>query len=852
MRAVRSWWTAFRRVHLTALVADWRRTLLSAIGVALGVTIVLGVLVLKSELARPFDSFGPALARTADVGTREVSPTIAGRLPDHTVDRLRSEVPGARAVIPIVSALTPVTAPVGTHGFFLLGGSCEIELLIGPFDCVRRALQTTSAAGPGVPLAMPAVIAARSGLRPGDELHLPGVAPGAAHLGSTFDDLDLVAGINDGYVMIAPSPAVAARLLSAPGYVTSAFVLPRPGADIDDDITRAVAGTATAGPPRPHIPAILASGVQTLNLIALAGIIVGVLIAMNTLLLAVEDRRAVMGTVAAIGARPVRVFGGLLAEGALVGLLGGLLSVPTGFLLGSFLVDDFGRTLPSGSGASVAAHFTASLFLIGAAAGIACGVLAMVGPARRVVRDGPLASMAVAGGVPHIRRIPLWPLVVGVLFLVGATVVLSIFARGSLPLSMGINGLTLWLCGVVAVTVWLAPRIAGMLIALLTRGRADIGRLLDADVTRYALLFALSAALLTEATSLTIAAQSMQTLAGRQVAAQKVDRLPDALLISAQAAFDQRDGTMSDPVYAMVRGAAAGHAVATRRRATISSGATPRLVFGVTPGDWYSTALFEPTGDGDRIWSGLRGGAVGLSELAAARLGVDAGDTVVLPTVSGQRTFRVAGIVRPQLANDAAVGDIVLVSDALARAQWAAGRDQIAVNYPTSAAATAHRDDFLGLDAGLWVYDSDHWRVAATTGIRRFLNGFTIAGFLVMAAAGLSLLNVFVLGLLQRRRERAVLRAMGTTVGQEQAVIIANAVVLWVVIGALAVLGGIGLIGPWALGSPVFYGISLDPAVPIAPMLTGIGVVAVILAVSATYPVLHARRLETVEALHAG
>jgi putative ABC transport system permease protein len=43
-----------------ALVADWRWTLLSVIGVALAVTVVLGTLILKSELVRPFESFGPS------------------------------------------------------------------------------------------------------------------------------------------------------------------------------------------------------------------------------------------------------------------------------------------------------------------------------------------------------------------------------------------------------------------------------------------------------------------------------------------------------------------------------------------------------------------------------------------------------------------------------------------------------------------------------------------------------------------------------------------------------------------------------------------------------------------------
>ena len=89
---------------------------------------------------------------------------------------------------------------------------------------------------------------------------------------------------------------------------------------------------------------------------------------------------------------------------------------------------------------------------------------------------------------------------------------------------------------------------------------------------------------------------------------------------------------------------------------------------------------------------------------------VAAGDSVELPTVEGPKHYRVAGIFDPQMVNDAAVGDIVLVSDKLARSDWAATRAQVAVDYPSSAEATARRGDFVNLGAGLSVYDNQHWR----------------------------------------------------------------------------------------------------------------------------------------------
>ena len=573
---------------------------------------------------------------------------------------------------------------------------------------------------------------------------------------------------------------------------------------------------------------------------------------MNTILLAVEDRRAVMGTIGAIGAKPSALFSGMLGEGAVVGVLGGWWAFPRASCSGRIWWTGSGSpTTLAGSGGTIAAHFTPSLIVIGAAAGTVSGILAMIGPALRLVREGPLASMASVGGVQRVRTIPMWPLVAGAGALVAAVVVLKIFERGSLPLNVGIYGMTVGLCGVVLVTAWIAPRGAGLASTLLTIARPAAGRLLGADVRRYAVLFALSAALLAQGASSAISSHMMQLLGTTQIAEEKADRLPASLLIAAQSVLDQRDSQIADDTFELVTGAADGRSVSSRWRSTIGSGTLSRLVVGVTPGDWYSTALYQPTDSRDEFWPGLRDGEIGLSEIAASRLGVAEGGTVELPTVAGPRQYRVAGTFHPRMVNDAAVGDIVLVSDRLARADWAAVRDQVAVAYPSAAAATAHRGDFVNLGAGLRVYDNQQWRSEATNGITRFLEPFTISGYVVMASAGLSVLNVFVLGLVQRRRERAALRAIGMTSGQEQAVIIANAGVLGALVAGMAVLGGVGLTYLWSLGSPVYYGIKIEWGVLPLALRTGVEAVFILVLVAAVYPVIHARRLEAVEVLRS-
>jgi putative ABC transport system permease protein len=121
----------------------------------------------------------------------------------------------------------------------------------------------------------------------------------------------------------------------------------------------------------------------------------------------------------------------------------------------------------------------------------------------------------------------------------------------------------------------------------------------------------------------------------------------------------------------------------------------------------------------------------------------------------------------------------------------------------------------------------------------------------VMAAAGLSVLNVFVLGLVQRKRERAMLRAIGVVPRQEQAVIIAHAVVLCALVAVLGGLGGLVHLYLWSLGSPVYYGVKLDWGLLGLPLRTGVAAVTVLVFAASVYPVIHARRLETAEVLRS-
>ena len=60
-----------------------------------------------------------------------------------------------------------------------------------------------------------------------------------------------------------------------------------------------------------------------------------------------------------------------------------------------------------------------------------------------------------------------------------------------------------------------------------------------------------------------------------------------------------------------------------------------------------------------------------------------------------------------------------------------------------------------------------------------------------------------------------------------------------------------GLTYLWSLGSPVYYGIKIEWGVLPLALRTGVAAVFILVLIAAVYPVIHARRLETVEVLRA-
>jgi putative ABC transport system permease protein len=273
---------------------------------------------------------------------------------------------------------------------------------------------------------------------------------------------------------------------------------------------------------------------------------------------------------------------------------------------------------------------------------------------------------------------------------------------------------------------------------------------------------------------------------------------------------------------------------------------------GIDPAVFRATgSLIFTAGDRASAFDALAaGGAVLVPEPVAAREGVTVGSTLRLgiPGMAGSE-FRVVGIVAYSIPSQTGEGDLLVsLSDAATRfdradaSLWAmVPQDGIGdAAFRDAVAQTAQ-----GL-AGQPIAATD-LADALSRSLDRIVGLFDVLAFISVIIAALGIVNTLSMGVVERVREIAILRSHGMTVGQVQAMVVAEAAIMGT-IGGLAATGT-GVLVAWAFvglgaGSD-FSGLAVPWVLLGIVVLLGIGVAAV----AALYPARLAARLPIVGSL---
>ncbi len=249
---------------------------------------------------------------------------------------------------------------------------------------------------------------------------------------------------------------------------------------------------------------------------------------------------------------------------------------------------------------------------------------------------------------------------------------------------------------------------------------------------------------------------------------------------------------------------------------------------------------------------------VALDAATAAKAGYEVGDQVVIVLEDSQDTFTVVGIVGFG-ENDSLAGATMAAFDT-ATAQHLLGKDgefdQVAVKAADGVSAEQLRDDIAavlpaGVEAKTGTEIAEENSAAISDGLGIFTNILLVFAGVSLLVGSFVIWNTFNVLIAQRRREVALLRAVGATRRQVLGGIVVEALVVGLVSAVVGLFAGIGLaVGIRELLAAVGIEVpttsaAVEPRTIVAAFLVGV----VVTVVAAVAPALGATRVAPVEAL---
>ncbi|MGC4811158.1 FtsX-like permease family protein [Micromonospora sp. DT228] len=728
------------------------------------------VVVANRTVSHTFKEFG------GDTTTSTVTLPEGGTVDAALVDRIR-QAPGVAAVTGDDRVLIGSPAAVG-HGW-------------DTYAFTGRQI----AAGAAPRADDEVLLDTRLRVAPGDRIDLAVGGVGRSYLVSGTAET--------GSAAVFFTNAQAARLSAHPGRVDAIGVRMAPGADLGAvrEIAAAAGATTYVGKDRGNVEQSEHQAAQTLLVEAGSAfggyvVLLIVFVVAGTIGLSVRHRRRDLALLRAVAATPGQVRRMLVAEAALLALIGSAIGGPAGLLAAHWV---HGELVGRGF---VPASFpmAGGLFAVPAAVGTAVlvAVLAALVAARRVTGIKPIEALGEIAVEP--RRSGRVRLIAGVLTLAaaGTSGAFTLGAAGSTGALAGAVGM-LYLF-VIAVAL-LAPRInayaARLLTPLLPRAWRVSGYLAAANLRANAQGMATVLTALVLSVGFGGSVWFLQNNLERQTTTQSsAGTLAERVLVAP-------GGLPADAAREVRELAGVRAATGVRRTQVVVpalGGIEPVSAQSVDPAGITST-MDLAVREGNL--ANLRAGTVALSAMQASASGWDVGDQAELWLGDGTPvTLDVIAIYGRGLG----FGDVTLAAETVAGHTAGATDDEVLVSagpeadtalatwsagHPgTEVVDAATRTRLLGTD------------VAVGAWLNRLLIGVMV-GYAALAAA-----TTMVMAALARRRELALLQLVGVTrrqirsmVQAEQAGLLGTAVLIGATIAALtlsAIVNGL-------TGSPIPY-----------------------------------------------
>jgi putative ABC transport system permease protein len=754
----------------------WRRPLQSIfliIGVAIGVAMIVAIDLANGAADRAFQLGTETVTGKA---THQITGGPSG-LDESVYTALRTEA-GYRESAPVVESYV-VAEALDTQPMRLLGVDAFAEppfrAYLGPGDQSQAPAGGFLAELMGVPntVLMSSEVAQRYGLQAGDPLIIRSGTQTqtltVAGLLAPSDDLSRRA--LDG--LLVADVATAQEVLGMEGKLSRIDLIVPPG----DAEAAALERIRSVLPPAARVDTTAARAgtvsemteAFALNLTALSllALVVGMFLIYNTVTFSVIQRRPMLGTLRALGMTRREIFGLILLEALLLGVLGTILGLGLGVLLGQGAVQAVTQTVNDLFFVVAVREVQIPLFTLlkGAAIGVLAALIGAAVPAweatsvppagalrrsnveERTRRLLPLISVAALGflGVGALLMIPEWNLIITFAGLFAVVIGAALLT----PI------LTLWMMDGVQ---WLLRR-AGV-----------VERMAPRTIVRSLSRMAVAVAALMVAVSVIIGVGVMIGSFRQTVELWLDDVLQADIFISPPEISGSATQTAIDPLLLdELLARPSVESAATTRQVDV----TAQLDSAPDPLQLRIVALSQDLAGADRryrsaigswqeTWGAVEGGSILINEPMATRLGLGVGDSIVVQTDRGPQSFPIAGVTV-----DFDVRNVAIMSDAVYRQHWEdTGVTAIALFVPPGVDVDETVAEIRSTFAG-----REELLVSSNRGLRQnaldvFDRTFSITVALQLLAtivAFIGILSTLMSLQLERMREIGVLRSTGMT-----------------------------------------------------------------------------------------
>ncbi len=740
------------------------------LGIMLGVAVVVSIDLANESASRAFDLSVESVAGRA---THQITGGPAG-LDEAVYTRLRREGIGRDIPLAPIVTDTVYSPQLGEQPFRLLGVDPLAEPPFRSYLAGEGALPLDEIAAfltqPGAVL-ISADVAERYGVAAGDHLTLEagGRTREAVVVGLLLPEDNLSRRSLNG--LILADVATAQEMLDRVGMLDRIDVLLPDDAGGADRLRSLLPEGVQLEPVAARTGTVeeMTAAFRT-NLLALSmlALVVGMFLIYNTMTFSVVQRRALFGTLRALGVTRREVFLLVVAEAFVVGVVGSGLGIGLGIVLGQGAVRLVTRTVNdlfytvSVQGVAVPPISLAKGAVLGVMATVAAAAL----PAWEAASVPPRAALTRSNVEVKASRRAGWlaggglaALAIGIGLLLVPTRSLGISFAGTFAVIVGSAMLTpLAMKGLLRIAQPVTSSLWGALGRMAPRGVASA-------LSRTSI----AVAALMVAVSVTIGISLMVESFRHTVVVWLEDTLQGDVYISVPGGPQNRPtSTVDEAVLDVLSGWPGVRRVDSVRSVDISSPDGPQHVIAVrNPDSGSARRYLAADGSADVVWQRVQEGAVTVSEPYARRQEIPLhGGEVTLNTPEGPRVFPVVGIYYDYGSTE---GQIMMSQDVY-RSIWDdPAITAVALRLEEGVDADAVADDVQRALAPI-----QRLRVRPNRALREdvlvvFDQTFAITGALNVLATVVAFVGVLsaLLSLqLEKQREYGILRAVGMTVRQ--------------------------------------------------------------------------------------